>query len=125
MKTMKLYRDTDTDEIYTAWDLESNYDDMIYDLESEDMLPIWTDFQDYVKWAIESGQLEEITAFLSDRNHVYPYYYVEEDIGIQTIMEQYNAWISCRDDSEIKTFADFLDIPQVDRNGVYSWGFYK
>lgn len=125
MKTMKLYRDTDTDEIYTAWDLESGYDDMIYDLESDGIIPIWDDFNDFVSQSIASGQLEEITAYLSDRNHVYPYYYVEEDIGIQTIMEQYNTWISCRDDSEIKTFADFLDIPQVDRNGVYAWGFYK
>ena len=125
--SITLYRDTETGEIYTSWRFEEDYDDMIADLIDDGITPIWEDFQDFVETSIASGQLEEITANLSDRHHVYQFYYVDEDDVIESTMETYMHYASRdyfdRKDNMLDSFADFLDIPQVDRNAVGFYGF--
>lgn len=126
--TITLYHDMDTDRIMTFDDISYNYDCMRSEYEEDgDFFP-WDSVQEFVDFHVDSGDLEEITAYLSDSKHVYPYYYLEEDIGVQTIMQQYMNWQAMdykERMSNIPTFAEFLDIPQYDRNGVMSWGFEK
>lgn len=126
--TITLYHDMDSDRIMTFDDISYNYDCMRSEYEEDgDFFP-WDSVQEFVDFHVDSGDLEEITAYLSDGKTVYPYYYLEEDIGVQTIMQQYMNW-QAMDYKErmynIPTFAEFLDIPQYDRNGVMSWGFEK
>lgn len=124
--TITLYHDMDSDTFMTFEDISYNYDCMRSEYEEDgDFFP-WDSVQEFVDFHIDCGDLEEITAYLSDGKTAYPFYYVEEEIGVQSITELYTAWQSIPYADRIAnlpTFADFLNNPQVDRNGVQFYGF--
>lgn len=124
--TITLYHDMDSDRIMTFDDISYNYDCMRSEYEEDgDFFP-WDSVQEFVDFHVDSGDLEEITAYLSDGKTVYPFYYVEDGIGVQSITELYTAWETMPYADRIAnmpTFADFLNNPQVDRNGVRFYGF--
>lgn len=124
--TITLYHDMDSDTFMTLDDISYNYDCMRSEYEEDgDFFP-WDSVQEFVDFHVDSGDLEEITAYLSDGKTVYPFYYVEDGIGVQSITELYTAWQSYSYADRIAnlpTFADFLNNPQVDRNCVPFYGF--
>lgn len=124
--TITLYHDMDSDTFMTFDDISYNYDCMRSEYEDDgDFFP-WDSVQEFVDFHVDSGDLEEITAYLSDGKTVYPFYYVEDGIGVQSITELYTAWETMPYADRIAnmpTFADFLNNPQVDRNGVQFYGF--
>lgn len=118
-KEVTLYKDTDFNEIYTEYDMEELYHGSRYET-------IYDNFYDFLLTKIDTGCFEEITATLSDKNTIYPFYYVEDGIGIKSIMEMYMAWqdMPYMDRMyNVPTFADFLNIPQEDRNAIMFYGF--
>ena len=115
-KEITLYRDNDYNDIYTEMQLESLYETSRY-------ATIYDNFYDFLITKIDTGCFEEITATLSDGMTVYPYYFIEEDETVITVMELYKDWLLYRDWRNYETFADFLSIAQYDRNAVAFYGF--
>lgn len=127
-KTITLYHVIESDEVLTEYDAEMLYDNMIYDSYAESTPCNYNSFPAFLDHMLFTGQWEEITAYLSSSKTVYPYYYIEDDIGVVTVLQHYMAWQSMpyMDRMQnIPTFAEFLNIPQEDRNGVMAYGFYK
>ena len=121
--TITLYHDMDSDRIMTFDDISYNYDCMRSEYEEDgDFFP-WDSVQEFVDFHVDSGDLEEITAYLSDSKTVYPYYYITDNDSVLPIMALYNEWQLAHDWHDFDSFADFLDIPQYDRNCVPFYGF--
>ena len=118
-KTVTLYKDSDFGEIYTEDGMEELYHDSIYHT-------VYDSYLEFIMAKTDDGTFEEITATLSDGKTVYPFYWLEYD-EVQTIMEMYIAFHDCtwisRHYNNLDTFADFLNIPQEDRNCVAFYGF--
>lgn len=124
--TITLYHDMDSDTFMTFDDISYNYDCMRSEYEEDGEFFPWDSVQDFVDFHVDSGDLEEITAYLSDSKTVYPFYYFDDENGVHSIMELYTAWQSipyADRTANLPTFADFLNNPQVDRNGVPFYGF--
>ena len=119
MKYMTVYKDVDTGAFYTRYDLECDYDNAVSE---HDGSFDYDDFSDFLECQKAEGNVEEITATLSDGAKIYPFYYVEEDHGFMTVEQLYilfrEAW-----KEEGETFADFLANPSIDRNGLQFYGF--
>ena len=115
-KEITLYRDTDFNDIYTEYDIEELYHESRYET-------IYENFYDFIITKVDSGCLEEITATLSDGTMAYPYYYIEDNETVLTIMQLYMEWENNYDCGNFETFADFLNIPQEDRNAIMFYGF--
>jgi len=124
--TITLYKDVDFDCIMTLEDIKSGYEDKRAEYEMDGEVYPFDTVQDLIDFHVSCGDLEVITAYLSDGKTVYPFYYVGDGIGVQSIMELYTAWETMPYADRIAnlpTFADFLNNPQVDRNGVPFYGF--
>ena len=115
-KEITLYRDTDFGDIYTEYEIEELYHNSRYET-------IYDNFYDFLLTKIDTGCFEEITATLSDKNTVYPFYYVEDGDGVKSIMEMYMEWQNNYDCRNFETFSNFLNIPQEDKNAVMFYGF--
>lgn len=122
-KEITLYYDNDWKFYATIDDLQDAFiDRQEEDIESYDE-PIYKDINDWVQSMVYDGWFEEITATLSDGMTVYPHYYLEENKTVLTIMQLYMEWENNYDCRNFETFADFLNIPQEDRNAIMFYGF--
>lgn len=115
-REITLYKDNDFGDIYTEYTMEELYHDSRYET-------VYENFYDFIITKIDTGCFEEITATLSDGKTVYPYYFIDEDETVLTVMELYREWLISREWKNYETFGDFLNIPQVDRNAVAFYGF--
>ncbi len=111
-----LYYDTDFDTYFTEYSLEQFYDGYF----NKDA---YSNYYEFVTCKVDCGVYEEITAELSSAKNVYPFYFFSDDESVLTVMELYREWLISRDWKSHETFADFLNIPQVDRNAVSFYGF--
>lgn len=120
-KEITLY--CDTDDILTETEFQMMYEDLKFDHETAgETFP--ATYEEFKNSRICSGTTKVITAYLSDRKHVYPYYFMTDENDVMTIKEFYGIWQECREWRNQDTFADLLDNPQIDRNGVDFYGFY-
>ncbi len=123
MKAYNLYR-LDDGTIVNENTSKAYYDELWFDaFDNEREFP----FANYEEWLasnIKNGSVEKIVAYKSDKNHVYPFYFFSEDEDVWTITELYRIYHEADYPKYGYTFADFLNIPQVDRNGADFYGFY-
>lgn len=127
MKTIKLYMDTKENYFVKENDFRQYYEDLKDECEKfNGGVYEFQTFDEFKRYQVDSGQFKEITATLSDGRHAYPYYYfMDEYCEVMTIMELYGIWHTSAEEWRYQnTFADLLNNPQVDRNGVDFYGFY-
>lgn len=113
----KIIKDTNANAYYTESEFSGMY--QMYASEMEE----FADYNDFLVTSISLGEIEAYTAKLSDSHHIYETYYTEEG-EIMTTMELYALYqsIPFSDRDGLATFADFLNIPTMDRNGFQFYG---
>lgn len=125
MKTIKLYVDTKENYFMKESDFMQYYEDLKDECEKfNGGVYEFQTFDEFKRYQVDSGRFKKITATLSDGRHAYPYYFMSENNEVMTIMELYGIWQT--DPNEwyfLHTFADLLNIPQVDRNSSDFYGF--
>lgn len=123
--TITLYHDMDSDTFMTFDDISYNYDCMRSEYEEDgDFFP-WDSVQDFVNFHVDSGDLEEITAYLQSGQEIFPYYYSTETDSVYTAWDMYRYYIEQHDFRyPSDTFAAFMNVSPYDTFNAH-YGFYK
>lgn len=113
----KIIKDTNANVYYT----ESEFSGM-YQMNASEMEE-FADYADFLATSISLGEIEAYTAKLSDSMHIYDHYFTEEG-DVMTAMGLYMLYqsIPFAERDGLATFADFLNIPTMDRNGFQFYG---
>lgn len=120
-KEITIYYDNDW-KFYTTID---SLRDVFEERKNEDIevlgSPIYQSVSEWADSMVYEGWFTEYTAELSDRSHVYAFYYVEESDSVITAKQLYEIY--AKNYASEMSFADFLDIPSEDKNAVQFFGF--
>lgn len=121
MKYLTVYYDNDWDFYATKDGLE----DAFADRQKEDIEelgePIYSDIEEWLQSMVYDGWFTEYTAELSNRSHVFAYYYIEESETVITAKQLYAIY--AENYASEMSFSEFLDIPTEDKNAVKFYGF--